>query len=395
MKRLLFLIISLYAASNSAFAFRIEYGRSVTISRPVYEDLYIAGGNIVINAPVYGDLIIAGGTIYINDTVANDILLAGGNVTFNGFAGDDIRCAGGDLHILKNVAGDVVIMGGTVTIERGVTVGGLIVSGGDITVDGNVMNNVLAATGKFVLNGTVTKDIDCRGGSITINGAIGGKAILAATGKIIIGDSAQFGSDVRYWSPWKVNFRQSVKTGTPVYDTTLKIKYNRWYFLGFSSWLGLLWYICMTFLMIMIIQYLFSNTMKKAGNSVYTAPLRSLLYGFLFCIAVPVLAVISFVSIIGVPVGLILLFSYIMLILLATAITSVVAVNWLNNLGNRNLKFWKLVFSGLGIFVVLKILTFTPFLGWFIMGLLVFMAFGAILLNVNWRRQMPNPQISM
>lgn len=44
---------------TSAFAFRIEYGKNVTINHPVYEDLYIAGGTIVINAPVYGDLIIA------------------------------------------------------------------------------------------------------------------------------------------------------------------------------------------------------------------------------------------------------------------------------------------------------------------------------------------------
>ncbi len=383
MKRFI-LFLSLCVTYSSAFAFKMQYGNNVTISRPVYEDLYIAGGYIVINAPVYGDLVIAGGTIYINDTVANDILVAGGNVTFNGFVGDDIRCAGGKLYILKDVTGDVVITGGTIIINRDVTVGALIASGGEVTVDGKVINNITATTGKFVLNGIVLKDVDCRGGRITINGIIQGKALLGARSKIIIGDGAEFRNEVRYWATHKVNFKQSLKSGNAVFDPALKVKYARWYYLGFNTWLGLLWYICTAFLMILLIQYLFSNTMKKAGDSVYKSPLRSLAYGFLFCIAIPVIAAIAFVTVIGLPIGIILLFSYVMLILLATVITSVVAANWLNNVGNLNQKFWKIVFSALAIFILLKILTYTPFLGWLIMGLLAFISFGSILLNVNW-----------
>jgi len=395
MKRFFVLCLSLCLAVSSAFAFKIQYGKNITISQPVFEDLYIAGGNIVINAPVYGDLIIAGGTIHINDTVTNDILLAGGNVTFNGFVGDDIRCAGGNLRILKNVTGDVVITGGTILIDKDVTIGGLIASGGDITIDGKVNNNIKATTGKFVLNGIVLKDVDCRGGSITINGIIQGKAMLGASSKIIIGDSAEFRNEVRYWARHKANFKQSLKEGNAVFDPSLKIKYNHWYYLGFSTWLGLLWYIGMAFLMILFIQYLFSNTMKKAGDSVYKSALRSLAYGFLFCIAIPVIAVITIVTVIGLPLGIILLFSYIMLILLATVITSVVAANWLNNLGNLHQKFWKIVFSALGIFIILKILTFTPFLGWLIMVLLAFISFGSILLNVNWRGKNSNQPASI
>jgi len=48
------------------------------------------------------------------------------------------------------------------------------------------------------------------------------------------------------------------------------------------------------------------------------------------------------------------------------------------------LTFWKLSFSAFLIFILLKILTFTPFLGWFIMGVLALISFGSILLNINW-----------
>src|SRR6185503_14244008 len=101
----------------------------------------------------------------------------------------------------------------------------------------------------------------------------------------------------------------------------------------------------MAFLMILIIQYLFSKTMKRAGDSVYNSTLRSLGYGLLFFVAMPIISIIAFITLIGVPIGIILLLSYIILILFATCITSVVASNWLNNLRNSEFNFWKISFS--------------------------------------------------
>ncbi len=385
MKKVFFVFL-LTTVYHSVSAFKIQCGRNITITQPVYEDLYIAGGNVIINAPVYGDLVIAGGTIQINDTVKNDILLAGGSASFNGFVGDDIRCAGGTLYVLKDVTGDILITGGTIIIEKNVTVGALIASGGDLTIDGKIINAVKSTTGRVVVNGIVMKDLDCRSGSIVINGIIGGNATLAATDKITVGNEAEFRNTVSYWSPNKVAFKNSIKNGNAVFDESLKISYARWYYLGFNALWGLLWYLGMAFLMIVIIEYLFSNTMKKAGNTVFNSTLRSLGYGFLFSIALPVIALVTLISLIGFPVGIILLFAYITLIVLATTITAVVAANWLNNLGNTNLTFWKLCLSAFGIFIILKILTLTPFLGWFLMIILALISFGSILLNVNWRR---------
>jgi cytoskeletal protein CcmA (bactofilin family) len=386
MKRVTALFIS-FCFFTSAFAFRIEYGNNLTISHPVYEDLYIAGGNILINAPVYGDLVVAGGTVTINDSVSNDILLAAGQVNINGFVGDDIRCAGGTLRILKNITGDVIIAGGTIIIDKGVSIGGLISSGGEITIDGTILTNVKAASGRFVLNGMVMKDFDCRGATITINGVIQGKAIVVASNKIIIGDNAEFKNEVRYWAPSKVDFKKSLKNGNAIPDDTLKANYtSRWYYLGFSALWVLLWYIGMAFLMILIIQYLFSKTMKRAGDAVYNSTLRSLGFGLLFFVALPVISIIAFITIIGVPVGILLLLGFIILLLLATSITSVVVANWLNNLRKMQFNFWRISFSALGIFILLKILTFTPFLGWLVMVCLVLISFGAILINIHWRK---------
>lgn len=384
MKKMLLLVITI-SCFVPVFALRIEYGRDINISQPVYEDLYIAGGNITINAPIYGDLIIAGGTIVINATVTRDILLAGGTVTFNGFVGDDIRCAGGKIHVAKNVTGDVVVTGGRVTIGKAVTIGALLASGGNIIIDGNVNGEVRGAFGDLILNGKISGNVDCRGGSITVNGTIDGKSVLSAR-YILIESNAFFNNDVRYWSEQRsVDFKQHIKSGKAIYDPSLRIRSAKWYYLGANTFFTLLWYLGMALLMILIIQYLFSATMKRAADTTFNSTVKSLGFGVLFFVGVPIAAVIAFVTVIGVPVGLLLVFSYITLILLTTVIISGVAANWINNRYNKKWNFWHLAFVAFGIFILLKLVSLTPVVGWLIMILLACIAFGAILLNINWK----------
>jgi hypothetical protein len=387
MKKIFILISVMLGSFIYAAAFRIEYGNTVNITRPVYEDLYIAAGTVTISAPVYGDLIIAGGTVIINDTVTNDILLVGGTVTFNGFVGDDIRCAGGNMRISKNVTGDVVTAGGNIIIDKGVTIGGLIAGGGNITVDGIINGELKGAFGTLILNGTITKDIDCRAGKITVNGPVSGKAVLSST-DIIIGNNAAFNNTVRYWNKnGTVDFKQSLKNGKATYDASLRMQTGQWYYLGAATIIGLFWYLSMAFLMIMIVQYLFSATLKKAADTVFNSSLKCLGYGFLFFIAVPIAAVIAFITVIGVPVGVLLLFSYVALLMLASVITSLAVAHWFNNRNNYQWHYWRMVFAAFGIFALLKLISSVPFIGWLLVILLTCMAFGGILLNINWKRK--------
>lgn len=384
----IFSVIIASVLTLQAFSFRLEYGNNVVITQPVYEDLYVSAGSVTINAPVFGDLICTGGTININDSVSGDIIVAGATVTFNGYVGDDIRCAGGRLYIQKNIGGDLVIAGGQVTVTRDVVIGGgLLMGGGDITFNGTVNKSVRAGFGSLVFNGRAEKDIEVRGGDLQMNGTVMGPAIIAAN-KITIGNDASFNNEVRYWNNKEsVDFSQSIKNGKAIYDPSLKIETGRWYYLGGLSVLGLLWYIGMALLMIAIIQYLFNATMQKAGDTVFNKTLKSSGFGLLFFIAVPIAVIIAFITIIGVPVGLLLLFNYIILILLATVITSLVAAHWINNHFNYKWGYWKLVFAALGIFIVLKLISLMPFMGWFIVLLAICMAFGAILQNINWKRK--------
>jgi hypothetical protein len=159
-------------------------------------------------------------------------------------------------------------------------------------------------------------------------------------------------------------------------------------YLGFASIFLLLFYLGAALLMIFIMQYLFSETFKKAASTVLNDTLKSLGIGFLFVIGIPVAIVVSFVTIVAIPVGLILLFTYLILFLLATSISSVVIANWLNNVYYKGKgRYIKLTFISFFVFVVLKFFSLTPFVGFPITVLVVCMAWGAILLNIKWKRQ--------
>lgn len=387
-KRMLLMVPLLFFFSANAY--RIEWGRKVVISQPVHEDLYVAGGEVTINAPVYGDLIVAGGTLFLNDTVANDLLLAGGTVHINGYVADDIRCTGGELHVLKNVGGDLVISGGQVDIAPSVQVtGGLITGGGDIVVNGIVLGDIRSAAGTLTFNGMAHRNFECRSQKLVMNGTVQGSAVLAAS-ELTIAESAAFYKPVRYWTKnGRADFKQSLQGGAATFDPALKMNPDSWYYLGHATVLGLGWYLSTVFLFLMLIQYLFRNTFKKAADIVNQSVGKSLGFGLLFFVCVPIVTVLLLITIVGIPIGLLLMATYVVLVLLATVITSLVVANWYNIRLERRWGYWQTVWAAMAMFILFKLVTFTPFFGWLIMLALASIAFGAIFRNLYWKYQHP------
>lgn len=388
MKKLFALL--LYFVSQHVVAADCRSGNTVIINHPINEDLYISAGTVIINAPIYGDLIVAGGNVTVNDTIRDDVLLLGGSISINGYIGDDIRCAGGSINITAYVEGDILITGGNITIEKKANISSLSVAGGEVIVNGTVRNNIKSRSGSFELNGIIIGDVDLRGDKLSLNGKINGKSVLAATKPIIVGHSAHFGRSIRYWQPFKRQLKldASVASYQPIYDPLLSITHSKWYFLGASTFLGLLWYLGMAYIMILIIQYLFHSILAKAGKTFYTNTMQSAVYGIAVFVGTPVVIIICLATVIGVPVSAILAVGYILLILLATIISSLVVVNWVNVINTGNWNYWQITGTALFTFILLKIVFITPFLGWLVMIIIVSISYGAIISNVrlNFRR---------
>ncbi|MDO6429518.1 hypothetical protein Q4E93_02885 [Flavitalea sp. BT771] len=381
------LLLLLSAGSINGFSMIVESGNTIVIDHSTTQDIYLAAGTVIINAPVHGQLVVAGGKIYINDSVYDDILLAGGTVVINGYVGGKIRCLGGTLKIDRDIQGDLVVAGGDISIEKNAVVSGnILASGGNMTLYGKVDGNIKAAVGKLLLYGTVGTDLDCRGGSIELYGKVMGQTVLAASNSLLIGSSAAFNGPVRYWAPSTADFGTTVKNGQVVRDESLAIKGNHWYFLGAAGLLTVLWYLATALLVIILLQYFFTKIFHRAGEKIYDSSLRSLGAGFLFFCGVPVLIFFSFISLIAIPIGLILLFGYIFSLLICGSFTAVVAANWFSTVMGSNARFWEEVWIAFGFFILLRLIFSIPFFGWMLFPLLVCIAFGAVLRGINWKR---------
>ena len=384
MKRhLLFIWIFTLFSTIPLFALHFESGENVRISRAIYEDVYVFGGTIYIDAPVYGDIWCAGGTVTISDTVSGDLVVAGGNINLRGVVLDDVRAAGGDLGITGRIGGDLLVTGGTVLLESEAVVdGSFYSSGGNITLNGHVRQKFKAAAGTTVLNGTIDNGVEINCGNVHLNGTIGGTSVLVA-GRITVGDDAVLRGNVRYWTNrGETDFGSALQGGAQAqFDPDLRHRFERpdYKFLGFASFLAVIWYLASSFILILIGQWLFAGLFRRAAQKAGDEPIRSLGFGFLYFAVVPIAAVLMLVTIVGIPVGFIVLFFYLLFLLLASVITALTGAFWLDQRNNHDWRPIQIAFVALGVLVALKLVGFIPFIGWIAKVAAVFTAFGAII----------------
>lgn len=387
MQKVYFFLAVMLCTAKPALALHITSGNNVRITSALYEDIYVFGSTLFIDAPIYGDVWCAGGDVTINNTVRGDLVVAGGNVYLRGAIFDDVRAAGGMLIISGQIGGDLLVAGGTVSVESDAEVGGdAAVSGGSLTIGSRVQGNIKASGGSVILNGSVGKGMEFNGGELTINSSVSGPATLIAT-RLHLGKDAAFHSNVRYWTDsGEINFGNAMLNGaTAVFDSSLREHYQRprSEYLGFATFFAVLAYIIASFILIALGQWLFSKTLRLAADTAQADPIRSVGMGFLYFAAVPVGIVILLATVVGIPVGLIALFFYLMFFVLAGIITALVGAHWLEINNHFNWRPIQLIFVALGLFLLIQMLGFVPFLGWVVQWLLVLIAFGAIVENTN------------
>ncbi len=345
MKKILLILALAVALPLSASAARIETGDQFIL--PAGEqslgNTYVGAGSASILGQVAGDLYIGAGTTVISGQVTDDVVVVGGNTTITG-----------------NVAGDVRVLGGQVTIT------------------GQVAGDVFVAGGALNLGGEVAGDLDFIGGMLKIadNAKVGGNVTYRSDRKADISSKAYIGGTVTYDKSLAEKLgvlRQSAGHGS----------FKTGFFALFGAWLFL------KFLMLMfaalVVYWLLSEPMEKVLKISFSHPWRSLITGFATLAAVPVLAVILLVTVIGLPLAILIGLAYLVILIAAKLIAGIVLGVWLDwkvmKRPNFKLKWFNVV---LGI-IIFFALGYLPIVGWLIDLVVVVMVFGAIL-DLLYRR---------
>jgi len=394
MKRptLLISLLALVLIAAPVSGAMIRGGEQITITDAIEDDLYIAGGKVTITEPVKGDLVGAGGELHVLGDVSEDVTLAGGRIYLDGTMKDDVRVAGGELRISGTVEDDLFIAGGRVEIEESAVIKGDVrVAGGELFLDGTIEGDLDARGGRIILRGNIAGDIDAMADQIESHAKVQGTARMVAE-QISIGSDASFAKDVTYWQrTGELDFKPALQgEATATFAPSLAIE--KWdiekyapqvMFWGFVAKLvsSLLFAGFFIIVLALLTKTMFTDAAKQLKASFWP----SVLYGFLYFVATPVLVLILLMSIVGIPISLLSGILYGFSIYFAKPLTAMVLARWVEVRYKRKWSYWPFVGMSILMFIVLKFLAFIPIAGWILLFLLVCASFGSLMMT-RWQR---------
>jgi cytoskeletal protein CcmA (bactofilin family) len=272
----------------------------------------LAGGSVNPSKPVPANLVAAAGRIVVDQPVGRNAVLAAGAIDLRAPVGGNLRAAGGSITIGSSVGGSVSAAGGEVRIAREAVVGPVRIFGGTLTIDGHVGGPLHASAERIVINGEVDGDVKAVAEEIVLGpGAhITGALQYASANELVKGEGATIGGAVTHKQTREGEHDEMlprVSRGARVFGLVV-------------SYLALLG--CGA--LFLAIAPMFS---VEAPDRIKSAPGRSLGMGLLALAGVPVLAVLFILTIIGIPVGAMLVALYPILLLFGFMVGTLFAAN--------------------------------------------------------------------
>ncbi len=301
----LFLLIFVLIYPVSAFT-TIESADTVLINEVIEDDILVAGNNVIIEGTVVGDVVVAGGTVEVRGNITQDLIVAAGEVSITGNIGDDVRAASGTLVIDGDVRDDLILFSGETTISDTGTVGG------DIT----------STTGQLNIFGDVGGDISGSGGEVTIGGTVDGD-VDVNTGELTVLQGAYISGNLKYTSPSSSEIPDGAVGKDVVFTEEAAYEDDDE---GVVSSI-ILWLI--SYLSLVLIGLLglviWPQQLRKIAERTPEAPGKAFFTGIGIFIAGILIILFLFITVIGIPLGLILL----IIVLTGLYIARVIAAIWL------------------------------------------------------------------
>ncbi|OGZ43220.1 MAG: hypothetical protein A3J55_02380 [Candidatus Ryanbacteria bacterium RIFCSPHIGHO2_02_FULL_45_17b] len=361
MRKNIFLVLSFLVLPGLVLAAEFRGGEhvSLNIAERVTNDVYLGGSSVSSAGIVTGDVIAGGGQVLISGDVSGDVLVGGGNVTILSHVGDDVRAGGGTVLLQARIDGDAIIGGGQVTLGGEGVGGDAVVGGGVVQIDAPVSGSVRVAGGDVYINAPIAGDVTVKADMLTLgrNAVISGNLFYKATKELTQED----GAVVR----GRVDFQQRERKDVPraLVGAFISIAMiGRFLMLLFSS---------------LLVGLSFRRFGKKFIDTASANMLGELGKGLVVCIATPIISSVLFVTIIGIPLGVLGLLGFVMLVLATWIVTPLLVGNMFFQyvLKKESGVSWQTITVGT---VVFSMLGLVPFIGWLAQIILLVISLGAV-----------------
>lgn len=270
----------------------------VELNEEIDATAFVAGNNIEVNSKINGLNFVAGNNIELSST-QDYLFTAGNNIEVNKVNTKDAFIAGSTIRIKESNIRDLYVAGSTIkinsNIERNAYIGGE-----KVTIDGTIGGNVIIDANTIIIE----KD--------TI---ISGTLKYPDNAKITLAESAT----IKKIKAYEVKSKETIVT----WKTTLKEKLY-----------GYLSLLVIAFILITLHHKLLKGIkgIKKEISQV----LKLSGIGFLVLVVTPIVVVLSMISIIGLPLGIIVAMLYGILMYISMIPTAIYLGSWVMNKKNQN-----------------------------------------------------------
>jgi cytoskeletal protein CcmA (bactofilin family) len=346
-----------------------EVGETVVKRGRIASDLYAFGGDVDVGADVNGDLIAGGGRVTVSHRVQGDLIVGAGSVTIGGLIGKSIRATGGAVTITGRVGRNANVAGGTITIAPEAVIGGSAqLAGGELHIAGSIGRKLRAVGAVVVLAGEVANDVEVAGQEIEVRptARIKGKLTYWSPREARIDPRAMISGRVTHNLPELP--RQLARTGTAL------VTVSRGLFMAGLTVIAIALFL------------IFPRFTVRASRTIGSDPVKSLGMGVLLFAAIPVLAILSMITILGIPLGIIIFVGYSIALLMGFVLTAfylgdVGAQAFMGTNAAKHLVRVAFLVAALGVLLLARQI---PIIGAVVIVVAVLLGLGALSLHV-WR----------
>lgn len=348
----------------SASAATYVNARTLVISEPSTENLYLSGTDVTVAAPVQGDVIAAGGTVTLAGDVDGDAMLAGGTVAVDRGVTGDVRIVGAQVVATGAIEGDLSIAAGSVTAST--TARDMRIIAGSVRVMGS------------------GGDVTIYGADIQLSGVFDGDIEILASDRLTVAEGTVVNGSLRYDAPQQVVIPASavvsegvVYTGSSSFLPT--VEQAKTFAIAGASVLFVVRILAVLIAASLLAGLFPIFSQMVANKTLAYTPGRFALFallGFAVLFATPVLILLLLVSFVGMGVALPLLAGYLLLLMIGYLYAGIITGAALGRgLMKRTTVTWKLALLGM---LALCLIGTVPVVGSLIVFILFLASVGAI-----------------
>ncbi|MGB6178811.1 hypothetical protein [Carnobacterium sp.] len=263
-------------------------GDNIRIDGNINGTTFITASNIEVNGIIDGDLFIAGQNATINGTVKGSVFVAGNSITINGRVENTVYLAGATLNVQSKIDGSAFIAGQSIYLEESAI----------------IKKDAFIGAGKIYQNSLIEGDLSTSSEFLSIGGKIGGDLNYSSQ------EEANFlnGSEVIGETTWKEIDDEPSESTKTLFTAFALIR-------AFLSILAAL-------IIWLVIKWLKPNFWPTLADKIRRNPLRTLGFGALSVVFIPLVSIVLMFTVIGIPLSLIVLSLYSISIYISTIILS-------------------------------------------------------------------------